>query len=230
MPRVPLMRRMENSMNKTFSVSGQHYLFDVQTLAQVILSEGGDEYHYALYDRTTQGVFDDVVSGRSKLGVIFKTSENSVEIDAALEEAGLEFHELIRSAPRVALPASHPMVNAASLALEDMADYPYLYFDQGDDAPLAFFEEALSSVPRAKTIACTDRASLSELIVALNGYTVTSGILVGISDGAGLNTVKLDTDVELHLGYVTKKAAVLSDLEQRFVGKLQKNLEKYARF
>lgn len=217
-------------MNKTFSVSGQHYLFDVQTLAQVILSVGGDEYHYALYDRTTQGVFDDVLNGRSNLGVIFKTSENSVAIDAALEESGLEFRELIRSAPRVALPASHPMVNAASLTLEDMADYPYLYFDQGDDAPLAFFEEALSSVPRAKTIACTDRASLSELIVALNGYTVTSGILVGISDGAGLNTVKLDTDVELHLGYVTKKGAVLGDLEKRFVDKLQKNLEKYARF
>lgn len=217
-------------MKKTFSISGQHYLFDVQTLAQVILSAGGDEYHYALYDRTTQGVIDDVVSGKSNLGVIFETSETAGEIDAALSEAGLEFHELIRSAPRVALPASHPMVNAASLTLEDMADYPYLYFDQGEDAPLAFYEEALAGVPRAKTIACTDRASLSELIVALNGYTVTSGILVGISDGAGLNTVKLDTDVELRLGYVTKQAAELGELEQRFIEKLQKNLEKYARF
>lgn len=217
-------------MKKTFSISGQHYLFDVQTLAQVILSAGGDEYHYALYDRTTQGVIDDVVSGKSDLGVIFETSETAEEINAALSEASLEFHELIRSAPRVALPASHPMVNAASLTLEDMADYPYLYFDQGEDAPLAFYEEALAGVPRAKTIACTDRASLSELIVALNGYTVTSGILVGISDGAGLNTVKLDTDVELRLGYVTKQGAELGELEQRFIEKLQKNLEKYARF
>lgn len=217
-------------MKKTFSVSGQHYLFDVQTFAQVVLSVGGDEYHYALYDRTTQGVFDDVVSGKSDLGVIFQTSETAAEINAALDAASLEFHELIRSAPRIALPASHPMVNAASLTLEDMADYPYLYFEQGEDAPLAFCEEALAGVERAKTIACTDRASLSELIVALNGYTVTSGILVGISDGAGLNTVKLDTDVELYLGYVTKKGAQLGDMETRFVEKLQKNLEKYARF
>ena len=90
-----------------------------------------------------------------------------------------------------------------------MEDYPYLYFEQDEGSPVAFAEEALADVPRAKSIACTDRASLSELIVALNGYTVTSGILVGISDGAGLNTVPLETDVKLHLGYVVKKGAAL---------------------
>ena len=217
-------------MAKTFSVSGQHYLFDVQTFAQVVLTAGGDEFHYALYDRTTRGVIDDVVSGKSDLGVIFQTTETADDLNAALAAAGLEFHELIRSAPRVALPASHPMVNADKLTLDAMADYPYIYFDQGDDAPESFFEEALATVPRAKTIACTDRASLSELIVALNGYTVTSGILVGISDGASLKTVPLDTDVQLYLGYVTRQGAQLSELEQRFVEKLEKNLEKYARF
>lgn len=217
-------------MARQFSISGQHYLFDVQTFAQVVLSVGGDEYHYALFDRTTQGVFDDVEQGVSDLGVIFQTSENAETLNAALAERRLEFHELIRSAPRVALPASHPMVNATELSLEDMADYPYLYFYQGEGVACDFYEEALSTVERSKTIACTDRASLSELIVALNGYTVTSGILVGISDGAGLNTVPLNTDVELHLGYVVRKDVSLSPLGIKFVEKLAKNLEKYARF
>ena len=111
-----------------------------------------------------------------------------------------------------------------------MEDFPYLYFEQDEDSPVAFAEEALASVPRAKSIACTDRASLSELIVALNGYTVTSGILVGISDGAGLNTVPLDTDVKLRLGYVARKGEELGDIGRRFVDTLKKNLEKYARF
>ena len=122
------------------------------------------------------------------------------------------------------------MVNAASLSLEDMEDYPYLYFEQDEGSPVAFAEEALADVPRAKSIACTDRASLSELIVALNGYTVTSGILVGISDGAGLNTVPLETDVKLRLGYVVKKGAALDEVGQRFIDTLKKNLERYARF
>ena len=113
--------------------------------------------------------------------MLFETSATADDVSAALDAAGLEFVELIQSAPRVALPKSHPMVNAESLTLEDMEDFPYLYFEQDEDSPVAFAEEALADAPRAKSIACTDRASLSELIVALNGYTVTSGILVGIS-------------------------------------------------
>ena len=215
------------TVETTFAVSGQHYLFNVQTFAHTVLALGGDAYAYALRDRTTQGVIDDVAGGKSDLGVLFQTSATADEVNAALDAAGLEFVELIQSAPRVALPKSHPMVNASSLSLEDMEDFPYLYFEQDEDSPVAFAEEALASVPRAKSIACTDRASLSELIVALNGYTVTSGILVGISDGAGLNTVPLDTDVKLHLGYVVRKGEALSDIGQRFVDTLKKNLEKY---
>lgn len=214
----------------TFAVSGQHYLFDVQAFARTVLALGGDSYAYALRDRTTQGVIDDVASGRSELGVLFQTSATSDKLDAALEAAGLEFVELIESAPRIALPASHPMVNAASLSLDDMEDYPYLYFEQEEDSPVAFAEEALAEVSRAKSIACTDRASLSELIVALNGYTVTSGILVGISDGAGLDTVPLETDVSLHLGYIVRKGEELGEIGQRFVEGLKKNLVKYAQF
>ena len=77
-------------------------------------------------------------------------------------------------------------------------------------------------------IACTDRASLSELVVALNGYTVTSGILVGVTDGTLLTTVPIDTDLELILGYVARIGSELSELEQKFVAKLSANLEKYA--
>lgn len=216
-------------MAKNFSVSGQHYLFNVQTFAHTVLALGGDEYAYSFRDGTTAAVIDDVARGVSELGVLFQTSATSDEVSAALEAAGLEWHEVIQSAPRVALPSSHPLVNASSLSLDVLADYPYLYFDQGD-APAAFAEEAHGDVPRAKSIACTDRASLSELIVALNGYTVTSGILVGISDGSALTTVPLETDVKLHLGYITRKDAELSEAAQLFVGKLEKNLEKYARF
>lgn len=213
-----------------FAVSGQHYLFNVQTFASVVLSNGGDEYEYAFRDRTTRGVIEDVASGASELGVLVETTRTSEELEAAFEEAGLEFTELIESAPRVALPASHPLVNAASLSLEQLEDYPYLYFEQEADAPDCFAEEALADEKRHKGIACTDRASLSELIVALNGYTVTSGILVGISDGAGLDTVPLDTDVRLHLGYVAKKGEPLSDTAQKFVAKLESNLKRYAKF
>lgn len=217
-------------MEQRFAVSGQHYLFNVQTFASCVLAVGGDAYDYALRDRTTQGVIDDVAAGTSELGVLVKTTETASALEERFAGAGVEFVELIASAPRIALPASHPLVNAASLTLDQLGDYPYIYFEQEPDAPAFFAEEALASREHAKAIAATDRASLSELIVALNGYTVTSGILVGISDGAGLDTVPLETDVKLHLGYIKRHGAQLSALGRKFVDKLAENLERYARF
>lgn len=217
-------------MPSTFAVSGQHYLFDVQAFAGTVLAVGGDAYEYALRDRTTRGVIQDVASGKSELGVLVETTDTAVKLEEEFTAAGLEFVELIESSPRVALPASHPLVNASSLDFGQLDDFPYIYFEQEDDAPAYFAEEALAGESRSKSIATTDRASLSELIVALNGYTITSGILVGISDGAGLNTVPLNTDVRLHLGYVKKAGAGLSDIAERFVAKLAANLERYARF
>ena len=213
-----------------FAVSGQHYLFNVQTFASIVLSNGGEEYDYAFRDRTTRDVIEDVASGASELGVLVETTQTADDLEAAFAEAGLEFVELIQSTPRVAMPATHPLVNATSIELEQLDDYPYIYFEQEDDAPTFFAEEALADETRRKSIACTDRATLSELIVALNCYTITSGILVGISDGKGLATVALDTDVKLHLGYVQKKGAELSETAQKFVAKLETNLKRYAKF
>lgn len=215
---------------KTFAVSGQHYLFTVQAFAGTILSAGGDEFEYALRDRTLKGVIDDVASGESDLGVIFESSETANDIEAALSTAGLEFTKIAESSPRVALPAaSHPLVNAESLTIDELADYPYVYFEQEDDAPASFAEEALAQIPRAKKVATTDRASLSELICALNGYTITSGILVGITDGSLLTTLPLETDVTLQLGVVTRKGSKPEGLAAKFIEKLTKKLERYAR-
>ena len=215
---------------KTFAVSGQHYLFTVQTFAHTILAAGGEEYEYALRDRTLRATIDDVASGRSSVGVICEGSEHASEIEAALDAVGLEFKQVGESSPRVALPAkSHPLVNAPSLSLEDLADYPYVYFEQEEDAPLAFAEEALAGESRSRRIAATDRASLSELICAVNGYTITSGILVGISDGSLLSTVPLKTDVKLALGYIVRKGEELEGPAAKFVELLERTIGRYAK-
>lgn len=216
-------------MTVQFSVSQQHYLFGVQTFAHTVLAAGGDSYKYRLRDNTTRGVLEDVANGISEVGVIVQTSASEEVLGKAIADLGLQFTELAESAPRVALPNSHPLSNSDVLSLSDLEDWPYIRFSQGPGEDVAFYEEALAEVPRDREIVCTDRASLSELATALNGYTVTSGILVGIADGSSLTTVALDTDVKLHLGIVTKQDAELTVMGERFVNGLKKSLERYAR-
>ena len=217
-------------MNTKFAISGQHYLFNVHAFGHLVLLLDQDSYSYAFRDRSTQGVISDVASGHSNIGVIMQTSNTAAVINDRIERAGLKFVELIKSSPRVALSKNHPLVNSSSLKMSDLSDYPYLYFEQDANSPIEFAEEALCEIQKNKSIACTDRASLSELMVAINGYTITSGILVGISDGAGLQTIPLESDISLHLGYVVKADCKLDDTSLKFVEILKQNLEKYARF
>ena len=215
---------------KKFAVSTQHYLFNVQAFAQYVLSQGGDEYTYGYYDGKTQDVIDDVASGRSELGVLMHTGSNAAALKEAFDKSGVEFVEITQSAPRVAIPKSHPLVNASSLRVEDLQDYPYIYFEQGDGAADYLAEEAFVEASHARKIACSDRASLSEMAAALNGYTITSGILVGVTDGSLLTTVPLETTETLHLGYIKPKGAELGPRASKYVQKLEKSLERYARF
>ncbi len=215
-------------MSKTFAVSQQHYLFGVQSFATCVLDNSEDEYALALRDRTTRGVIKDVAAGVSELGVLFETSESKEALDAAIKEAGLQFVKIADSVPQVALPKAHPLTDKEKIAISDLVDYPYVYFEQEDDDP-KFAEEALAEAPHHKRIATTDRATLSELICAVNGYTITSGILVGVTDGSLLATVPLETDVVLELGCVVKGGlSDLSELGQRFIQVLTKNLSRYA--
>ena len=212
----------------TFAVSGQHYLFNVQAFAHTILNTGGESYKYALRDRTTLGVIDDIAERRSEVGVLMTSTKTNDELVKVFSNAGLAFTKLAESKPCVALPASHPLSNAKSLTIADLEEWPYLKFEQRPGTPEDYAEEALDYIPRSKTILCNDRASLSELAVAINGYTVTSGILVGITDGGSLTTVPLETDVKLNMGYLSRDGEELSDMGKLFVSKLASALERYA--
>ena len=69
-----------------FAISGQHYLFDVQSFAHTILAAGGDAFSYALMDRTTQGVIDDVAYGADVVLSISLPAEKAEALQARLTE------------------------------------------------------------------------------------------------------------------------------------------------
>lgn len=50
---------------------------------------------------------------------------------------------------------------------------------QGEYNSFYFSEEILSTLDRRKTIRVRDRATLFNLLIGLNGYTVCSGVISG---------------------------------------------------
>ncbi len=210
-----------------FSVSGQHYLFNVQTFAHTVLALGGDSYNYAFRDRTTQGVIDDVASG-SELGVVFETSATAADLDAAFDAAGLEFVQLAESAPRGAAgqPPAGQRVQQRSSSL-----------------PIT----PTSTLTRAKTLGSLLRGGAGRpaarqvhrhhrprlALRANRGPERLHGHLRyprGHLRRCAAARSSADADVTLRLGYLKKKGAQPDGTAARFVATLEKNLERYAKF
>ena len=128
----------ERFVNKTiakkkFSVSMQHYSFAVEAFIELAKEFEVGEYELAVHETKTHEVIDNVKTYRSELGVIYKNDFNEKAIQKILDESDLEFVELYECGISVFLSKNHPLANKKKVTMEDLADYPCLSFEQGDN-------------------------------------------------------------------------------------------------
>ena len=85
-----------------------------------------------------------------------------------------------------------------------------------------FFEEIFSSYERRKNIRVRDRATLFNLLIGLNGYTVCSGVIDENLNGSDIIAVPLAVDDDMRIGYITHKRGMLSRLGCSYLEALKK--------
>lgn len=158
-----------------FAVSCQHYAFAVEAFKDVVTANETDAYDFTLRETVTSEVIDDVARHRSELGILYLSDHNERAISKILDKEELEFEELFVARPHVFVGRSHPLARRKSIALEDLDGYPFVSYEQGMENALYFAEEVLSSIDRRKSIRVRDRATMTSLILGLDGYTVSSG-------------------------------------------------------
>ena len=154
------------------SVSTQHYAFAVNAFVNLIASLDAEEYEFTLRETRTYEIIEDVSNYRSEVGVLYFSDFNQKVLQKLLRENQLEFTPLFHAHPHVFVSAAHPLAAAEGVTLEDLEPYPFLTFEQGTYNSFYFSEEILSTEPRRKIIHVSDRATLFNLLIGLNGYTI----------------------------------------------------------
>ena len=91
------------------------------------------------------------------------------------------------------------------ITLEDLAPYPRLSYEQGEHNSFYFSEEILSTRESKKDIVVRDRATLFNLLIGVNGYTICSGVISEELNGKNIVAVPLDVDDYMEIGYITHK-------------------------
>ena len=124
---------------------------------------------------------------------------------------------------------SHPLARQKSIRFDELTEYPSLSFEQGGNGSVYFAEEILSNYQYPRTIKATDRATMLNLMVGLNGYTLCSGIICEELNGSDFIAVPFEPDSEhkgnkMKIGYITKKNIYLSRVGKMYIEELKKYL------
>ena len=199
-----------------FQVSTQHYSFVVNAFVDLISELSSDDYELTLRECRTYEIIDDVKNNRSQLGVIYLNQFNELVMKKYLKENHLVFKQLFVAQPHVFISQKHPLASKEMVSLEDLEQYPFLSFEQGEHNSFYFSEEILSTVPRNKVIKVSDRATLFNLLIGVNGYTICTGIISKDLNGEDIISKRLLVDDEIRLGIIYRKDETLTSLGQHF--------------
>ena len=211
---------------KKFSVSMQHYAFAVNAFVEMVKQFGMDEYEFAVRETRTFEVIEDVRNVKSEIGILYVNAFNRKVLEKLFHENGLEFHPLLDCHIYVYLWKGHPLAEKELISLEELEEYPCLSFDQGSHNAFYFAEEVLSTYDYKQLIRGNDRATLLNLMVGLNGYTLCSGIICEDLNGSDYCAVKLDSDEVMTIGYLVRKGSVISPLGQKYIDELARYKDK----
>ena len=207
---------------RQFCVSTQHYSFAVEAFVDLIREYGGEEYDFRIRETQTYELIEDVAKLRSEVGVLYLNRFNETVIRKTLREHDLKFTRLFMAKPHVFIGAANPLASRSSITLSDLEPYPRLSYEQGEHNSFYFSEEIFSASERKKNIRVRDRATLFNLLIGLNGYTVCSGVIDKKLNGKDIIAVPLADESDMRIGYITHRKGMLSRLGTTYLDALSK--------
>ena len=218
----------KESIKRIFAISSQHYGFVVNAFVKLVETLGKDTYEFSLRECKTYDVINDVKDGRSELGVIYFSRFNSEIMKKVITSNGLSYEFLFEAKPHVLLSKNHPLANKERLTLDDLDAYPRLSYDQGLNNSFYYSEEphALESV--SKAIVVSDRATLFNILIGLNGYTISSGMISSSLDGNNIISIPLETDEVMDLVYIYDSDKPMKEITKQYLAILREYISGHA--
>ena len=207
-----------------FCVSTQHYSFAVNAFVSLIRACGREHYDFRLRETQTYEILEDVAKMKSEIGILYLNPFNEAVLRKLMRAQELEFTELFVAKPHVFLSSRHPLSQKSEVTMAELQPYPYLSFEQGEHNSFYYSEELTSTFERRKNIRVRDRATLFNLAMGLNGYTVCSGVISHELNGPGIISIPLDVDEYMEIGIITRKNTTLTRYGQAYIDAIRQHI------
>lgn len=208
------------TVRRHFCVSSQHYSFAVEAFVALLREYGGPRYEFHMRETQTYDIIRDVAAVRSEIGVLYLNRFNEAVLRRTLAENGLVFTRLFRASPHVFLGAGNPLAKKKAVTMDDLRAYPRLSYEQGEHNSFYFAEEMQSTVESEREIVVCDRATLFNLLIGMNGYTICSGVINADLNGTEIVSRPLLVDDYMDVGYILPKDQKTGELTAAYIQNL----------
>ena len=212
----------DHPVKHQFCVSTQHYSFAVEAFVALLREYGGEEYDFRIRETQTYEIIADVAGLRSEIGVLYLNGFNEQVLRRTLQGKNLAFTRLFVARPHVFVGAGNPLATRSAVTMEDLEPFPRLSYEQGEHNSFYFSEEIQSTRASRKDIMVSDRATLFNLLIGLDGYTICSGVINEKLNGRNIVAIPLLVDDYMEIGYIHHRNVVLSRFSRHYIGMLQK--------
>lgn len=205
---------------KKLYISTQHYDFVADVFCRLLRKVDEDGYDFSLKEIQTYEVIREVETAICDIGILAIKASDADIMTRCLTSKGLTFTQFLTVSPHVFVRASHPLASRRSLSYSDLKPYPYVSYEQGSHNSSFFTEELTDGLVADKHITISDRATLMNVLVTTDCYTVGTGVMPSALNGGKIVSIPLESEAFYRIGYILRHDRKRSELCENFIALL----------
>lgn len=220
-----LERYTEGKTSQKLYIVTQHYDFVADVFGKLINSVTDDSYKIALKETKTYNVISEIENGYCDIGIMAIKNTDSDIMKRILAKKKISFTSVLKAKPHVFIRRGHPAMGKDVLTYGDLKEFPFVSYEQGNHNISFFTEEITEDTNIDKHIEISDRASLMNVLLTTDSYTVGTGIMPSTLNDGKIMSIPLVTESYYDIGYILHEDRKSSELTEAFI-EMMKQLEK----
>ena len=216
-----ITERYSKRIQQKLYIATQHYDFVADIFGELLNETDSDGYRFSIREIETYQVIRDVQTAYSDIGIIAIKDSNLDIMKRYLSGRKLQFTPVMTVQPHVFVRKEHPLASSLRLTREDLIDYPYVSYTQGEHDSAYFTEELMDVSAVDKHVEISDRATLMNVLMVTDAYTVGTGIMPSALNRGDIVSILLDSPSRYYIGYILNEERKVFPMMQKFIDRLE---------
>ena len=220
-----ITERYKKKISKKLYIATQHYDFIADIFGDFLKFTEDENYRVSIREIETYNVIKEVERAHSDIGIIAIKDGDFEVMKRYLSKKNLIFTPIIEVRPHVFFRKEHPLSECDKISISELKAYPYVSYEQGEHNSSFFTEELVDVAYVDKHIEISDRATLMNLLMLTDAYTIGTGIMPSALNKDDIISVPFESDGYYVIGYLLNSERKVSDITNKFIEYMEKILK-----